>query len=145
MSVSLEWVVLFAQTTTMVLAALLLAYPLIRHSRNVAHTEGMVGLAIGFFALAGGWSVLLFTDYILLYRSLVLVAALFGLVGAAYFALPFIHIGDQYDESEFVSGGGAPTDDATARDATAGAASNETTDHETTDADDGGFGDAVRE
>lgn len=135
MSVGLESVILFVQTTAMILAALLLAYPLVRYSRNVAYTEGMVSLAIGFFGLAAGWVVLLFTDYVILYRTLVVCAALFGLVGAMYFALPFIHIEDQYDQSEFVTGGAQPTDED---------GSGAPTD-ETTEDDDGGFGDAVRE
>lgn len=77
---------------TLLVTSLLLVYPVIRYSSNVAHTGGFVSLSAAFVLLT-----MAAVDGVLFGASLrvsvvVFLASLFGLVGTASFARPFLSL-----------------------------------------------------
>ena len=98
----------------LVIVSLIIVYPVVAYSRNVAYTEGIVALALAFFTV----TVIMITDIHLqmevLSDGLRVVAALFALVGTYYFARDFVDVGDSDMSSfgvEFDMGGDDDGDD----------------------------------
>ena len=98
----------------LVIVSLIIVYPVVAYSRNVAYTEGIVSLALAFFTV----TVIMITDIHLglevLSDGLRVVAALFALVGTYYFARDFVDVGDSDMASfgvEFDMGGDDDGDD----------------------------------
>jgi hypothetical protein len=69
-----------AQTTVLVIATALLAYPVVAYARNVAHTRGLL-------LLSGSFLVLTFTYVVSFVFHLPLVSGILDLVSASLAAL----------------------------------------------------------
>ena len=77
---------------TLLVTSLLLVYPVVRYSSNVAHTGGFVSLSTAFVLLtAAAVDGVLFGPGLRI-SLLVSLASLFGLVGTASFARPFLSL-----------------------------------------------------
>ncbi|WP_058366990.1 hypothetical protein [Haloparvum sedimenti] len=127
---TVEALVVSAQTGALIAVGVLIAYPVVRNSTNVAYTLGMVLLSVGFFALAASYGVGLLVETQVPGQALSLVAALLGTAGVARFARPFVRIDGS---ARFDAGGGMGRTGGGERDETE------------TDGTTGGFGDAKGE
>lgn len=87
--------VLIAQTTTLVVASLLLVYPVVAYRRNVAHTRGLLLLAGAFLVLMATYVASFVFDMSLASAALDLIAALLAAAGVWEFARPFVRISDR--------------------------------------------------
>lgn len=94
-----------AQTTALVIASLLILYPVIAYAHNVAHTRGLLLLSAGFLTLTVSYIVSVVFDMGVESAVLDLAAALLAAAGTWEFARPFVRFGD----TEFE----APTTDET--------------------------------
>lgn len=114
---SVETAIVTIQTVALVCTCLGLAYPVVRYSQNVAHTEAVIALTVAFVLLTVGYVVDVLYGDPLVYRLITFPAAVVAFLSVWYFARPFVRLDEEVDLSA-----GTGTDDA-----------------------DGGFGDAVRE
>lgn len=105
------------QIAALLAASLMLVYPVVAYAQNVAYTEGLVGLAVGFFLLTFSnlFGLLIDNDVLapaldssLGVRSMLnLGASICALVGIYYFARQFIDTDDaDFEESTTESTGG---------------------------------------
>lgn len=100
--------VLIAQTTALVAASLLLAYPVVAYARNVAHTRGLVLLSGAFLTLTATYVASFVYRMAVLSAALDLLAALLAAAGMGEFARPFVRADDREVETptvEAASGG----------------------------------------
>lgn len=80
---------------TLLATSVLLLYPVVRYSTNVAHTGGTVALSVSFFLLTvAAVDAVLFGASLRL-SAVVLLAALASFVGTAAFARPFLSLPDR--------------------------------------------------
>lgn len=82
-----------AQTTTLIITSLLLAYPVLAYSRNVAYTYGLVLLSAAFVVFTATYVLSFIFDYPVLSSVLDLVTAVLAALGTWQFARPFIDTG----------------------------------------------------
>jgi len=105
------------QMAALLAASLMLVYPVLAYARNVAYTEGLVGLAVGFFLLTFSNLFGLLVDNDVLapaldssagVRSIVnLGASVCALVGIYHFARQFVDTDDaDFDSSTTERTGG---------------------------------------
>lgn len=83
-----------AQTTTLIITSLLLAYPVVAYSRNVAYTRGLLLLSTSFFLLTTTYVLSFIFDYPIISSVLDLIATVLAAFGTWQFARPFVDIGD---------------------------------------------------
>lgn len=88
----LNTVVLIAQTTTLVIASLLLLYPVVAYARNVAYTRGLVLLSGAFLVLTSTYVVSFVFHADTVSAALDLLAALLAAGGVWQFARPFVRL-----------------------------------------------------
>lgn len=80
-------------TVVLIGVSLLILYPLLAYSRNVAYTEGIVALALGFFTVTVIMLVDIHLGMEVVADVLRFVAAVFAFVGTWYFSRDFIDVG----------------------------------------------------
>lgn len=95
--------VLVAQTTVLVAASLLLIYPVIAYSQNVAHTRGMLLLAGSFLVLTAAYVTSFVLDLDLVSTGLDLLSTVLLAFGTWEFARPFVSFGSEDVETPTVS------------------------------------------
>ena len=83
-----------AQTTALVIASLLILYPVATHAHNVAHTRGLILLSAGFLTLTVSYVAWVVFDMGVESAALDLAAALLAAAGIWEFARPFVRFGD---------------------------------------------------
>jgi hypothetical protein len=107
--------VLLAQAVLLLLTSGLLVYPVVAYARNVAYTEGIIFLALAFFAvtLVGVFDFLL--DATTLANAVRALGGAFAFLGVWFFARDFIRIGGSSDRfgdfGEYVDAFGGDEDD----------------------------------
>lgn len=98
------WYLVVAGALTTTLISLLLAYPLILHARNVAHTEAFILLSFAFFCI----TAVAIHDHLLgltlTANTIRFIGASFAFLGTYYFARDFIVVSQ--DEGFGNEGGG---------------------------------------
>ena len=87
-------IVLIAQTTTLVIASLLLLYPVVAYARNVAYTRGLVLLAGAFLVLMSTYVAAFVFHMDTVSAALDLLAAVLAAGGVWQFARPFVRLDD---------------------------------------------------
>lgn len=83
-----------AETATLVVASLLLVYPVVACARNVAHTRGLALLSASFFAVTATYVVTFFLDAPVVSGALGLLGATLAALGTWEFARPFVRTPD---------------------------------------------------
>lgn len=94
--------VFIAQTTIMVIASVLLVYPVVAYAHNVAHTRGLLLLAVAFLTLTVSYVAAIPFDMTLVSALLDLTAALLAAAGIWRFARPFVRLDDDNVETAAV-------------------------------------------
>lgn len=89
-----------AETTAMVIASLLLVYPVVAYARNVAYTRGLLLLAASFLIVTASYIVWGVLQMSLLSTVLDLVASIAAAAGVWQFARPHIRFDDQPLETQ---------------------------------------------
>ena len=84
--------VIIAQTTTLVIACLLLAYPVVVYARNVAYTRGLLLLSGAFFVVTAAYASAVVLDNSLVSEVLDLTGALLAAAGTWEFARPHVRL-----------------------------------------------------
>lgn len=97
--IELNTFVLIAQTTTLIVASLLLVYPVVAYGQNVAYTRGLLLLAGAFLVLMMTYVASFVFHLNLVSATLDLTAALLTAVGVWEFARPFVRFGDSEFET----------------------------------------------
>ncbi|MFC4551853.1 MULTISPECIES: hypothetical protein [Halorussus] len=87
--------VFILETTALVIASLLLVYPVVTHARNVAHTRGLLLLAAAFLLVTASYVAAVPLHRPLVSEALEFVASLFAAAGIWQFARPFVRFGDE--------------------------------------------------
>ncbi|WP_158056895.1 hypothetical protein [Halorussus halophilus] len=88
-----------AETTAMVVASLLLVYPVVAYARNVAYTRGLLLLAASFLTVTVSYVVWAIFHMNVLSSALDLLAAVVTAAGIWQFARPFVRFGDETFET----------------------------------------------
>ena len=96
--------IFLAETTAMVIASLLLVYPIVAYARNVAYTRGLLLLAVSFLTITVSYIVHIIYQMGLLSAALDLIAAVVAAAGVWQFARPFVRFGDETIETQTTSG-----------------------------------------
>jgi hypothetical protein len=90
--------------------SLIIVYPLLAYARNVAYTEGLFLLAIGFFLVTAITVFEVALDMDAVADTLRVPAGVAALTGTWFFARDFVDL-SQNDSFEFVLDGGDDRDD----------------------------------
>lgn len=85
------------QTATLVIASLLLAYPVLAYARNVAYTWGLVLLSAAFFVVTATYVTTFFFHAPVVSGVLDLFGATLAALGTWRFARPFVRVGDEME------------------------------------------------
>lgn len=83
------------QTAGLALASLLLVYPLVTHARNVAYTEGISLLSLGFFLLTASYIAGVLLDMTVVSGVLDLASATTVCIGIWFFTRSFVRTGQR--------------------------------------------------
>ncbi|WP_435178327.1 hypothetical protein [Halorussus sp. AFM4] len=94
--------VFVAQTATLVVTSLLLAYPVVAYARNVAYTRGLLLLASAFFVVTAAYTAAVLFHNSLVSEALDLAAALLAAAGTWQFARPYVRLDDEGVETPTV-------------------------------------------
>lgn len=79
-----------AQTATLVVAGVLLVYPLLRYDQNVKHPHAVRAMGGAFYLLVIGYSAETILGFPTVGGAFVFAAAAVGALGSWYFARPFV-------------------------------------------------------
>lgn len=107
-------IIVLVNSVVMIGVSLIIVYPVVAYSRNVAYTEGIVYLSLSFFAVTAITIADLHLGMEVLSDVLRLVAAIFAFLGTWYFSRDFIDVGGSDISSfgvEFDLGGDGDGDD----------------------------------
>lgn len=85
--------VMIAQTSVLIIVSLLIVYPVVAYSRNVAHTRGLLLLAGSFMVLTFTYVASYFFHMDTTSAVLDLTAAILAALGSWQFARPFVRFG----------------------------------------------------
>jgi hypothetical protein len=91
MSHNIPGLILLGQTALLLITSGLLLYPVVAYARNVAYTEGIVFLALAFFATTAVGVLDFVFGATTVANGVRLLGAAFGLVGVWYFSRDFVN------------------------------------------------------
>lgn len=88
------------QTATLVVASVLLAYPVVAYARNVAYTRGLVLLSTAFVVVTATYVAAFSFHAPVVSAALDLLAASLAALGTWEFARPFVRTGDEMEVAD---------------------------------------------